>query len=361
MEGTTVSTLDDRFVLPSLTRIADLDDVPFSVEPIDRAAWVNGQYVAVAIRDSPIHREYEIELRDGRIARLAAGDRLIGALGRRSATLQIVGDWESLGPGTDMDLLSMAGVIGACTSRSPFAAIPAPLTYLGHVVRPPGPVTMGDFAPVGPAAALEAPVVLIIGTSMDAGKTLAASRLIRILTGRGLSVAAAKLTGVGRYRDVLAMGDAGASWILDFVDVGLPSTVVPADEFEAAGVCLLARLGALGADVVMAEAGASPLEPYNGDTAVRLLGEQVRCVVLCASDPYAALGVMDAFGVTPSFIAGRATATSAGAALTARLTGRPVVNLLDPAEFGAAEALLVDELGLADDGASVGAGGGDRG
>lgn len=350
----------DRYLLPSLTRISDLATVPFDVGPLPREQWHTGQYVATRIRDTGVHRDYEIELADGRLARAVAGDCLIGALGRRAATLQVVGDWQALPvarsgpeegepPPLDMDLLSMAGVLGRCTSVSPFARPLAPLTYLGHVRRQGRPVTMGDFAPTGAAGSLEAPVVLVIGTSMDAGKTLAAARIIRLLTHRGLKVAATKLTGVGRYRDVLAMSDAGARWILDFVDAGLPSTVVPVEDFESATVCLLARLGSLGADVVVAEAGASPLEPYNGDAAVRLLGDGVRCVVLCASDPYAAVGVIQAFGLEPSFIAGRATATSAGAELTAELTGRPAINLLDPSEFTLTERILVAELGLEDD------------
>lgn len=38
-----------------------------------------------------------------------------------------------------------------------------------------------------------------------------------------LRVAGAKLTGAGRYRDILAMSDAGAEIIQGFVDVGLLS------------------------------------------------------------------------------------------------------------------------------------------
>jgi uncharacterized NAD-dependent epimerase/dehydratase family protein len=187
---------------------------------------------------------------------------------------------------------------------------------------------------------------LIIGTSMDAGKTLAGTRLIRRLRARGLRIVAAKLTGVGRYRDVLAFGDAGADWTMDFVDAGLPSTAVPAPDFEAAVGPLLGRMGRLGADLAVIEAGASPLEPYNGDTVVRLLGDAVRSTVLCASDPYAALGVMQAFEATPSFIAGRATATTAGAELTARLTGRPCLNLLEDEALAEVDGLLRCELGL---------------
>ncbi len=341
----------DHHVLPCLTRIADFDKVAFNVTPLPRDRWCNGQYIACCVRDNVMHRDYEVELRNGRVAKLFAGDHLIGALGRRSATLEVVGSWEAVEEAHDdqpieLDLLSIAGLMGKCTSRSPFADTLAPLHYLGHVMRDGRATQMRDFAAAAPAASLDTPVVLIVGTSMDAGKTLAAARLIRILTKRGLNVAAAKLTGVGRYRDVLAMRDAGARWILDFVDAGLPSTVVSAEEFEQATTPLLARIGALQADVVVVEAGASPLEPYNGETAIRLLGDHIRAVVLCASDPYAALGVMQAFDLQPSFIAGRATATTAGSTLTASLTGRPAVDLLAPEDFATAERILAAELSL---------------
>ena len=65
-------------------------------------------------------------------------------------------------------------------------------------------------------------------------KTTAAKRIVRVLKARGLRVGGAKLTGVGRYRDILGMRDAGADFVLDFVDAGLPSTACPADEFEPA-------------------------------------------------------------------------------------------------------------------------------
>jgi len=90
----------------------------------------------------------------------------------------------------------------------------------------------------------------------------------------------AELTGVGRYRDVLAMADGGSG-----CDRGLrrrrgSSTAVTTAEFEPALRWILGRLAEIEPDVVAAEAGASPLEPY-GEAAVRLLGDagDARCCV----------------------------------------------------------------------------------
>jgi len=89
-------------------------------------------------------------------------------------------------------------------------------------------------------------------------------------------------------------------------------------------------VAALKPDVLVAEAGASPLEPYNGDIAIDALQKHVRLVGLSASDPYAVVGVQTAFGLTPNLITGPATNTSAGIALAEKLTGIPALNLLDP-------------------------------
>ena len=336
----------NRLVLPSMTRVSDLADEPFDVVPVPKGEWENGQYVVVEIAGDEGNRSYNIELAGGRLAEIAPGDQLVAALGRRAATLQCVGDWESVESIDEMDLLSIAGVAGRCLSQSAFVAPLAPLTYVGHVQRDGHRVNVADFAADHAPRPLSLPTVLIIGTSMDAGKTTAAVRIIRTLVARGLRVAGVKFTGMGRYRDVLAMRDAGAEWILDFVDGGIPSTVVPPDEFRAVATTLLARIDDLEADVVVLEAGASPLEPYNGDVAVELLGEAVRAIVLCASDPYAAVGVLQAFGVEPTLVAGRATCTDAGTSLTATLTGCPALNLLDPSDWPQLEQMLEERLDL---------------
>jgi uncharacterized NAD-dependent epimerase/dehydratase family protein len=204
---------------------------------------------------------------------------------------------------------------------------------------------MATFAACPSAMALEAPVVLIVGTSMSSGKTVAAKAIVRALKRMGMRVAAAKLTGVGRYRDILAASDAGADLVADFVDVGLPSTAVPVADFEPAVEALLSLIAAGAPDVVVIEAGASPLEPYNGDTAVRRLGDLVACTVLCASDPYAVVGVMEAFGSRPDLISGRATSTEAGVALVRRLSGiEAAMNLMDHRSHPALERLLRDRI-----------------
>ena len=62
--------------------------------------------------------------------------------------------------------------------------------------------------------------------------------------------------------------------------------------------------------------------------------------MLCASDPYAVRGVIDAFDATPDLVAGRVAATSAGVDLVARLTGLEAIDVTDPGQVGRIDAHL---------------------
>jgi hypothetical protein len=93
-------------------------------------------------------------------------------------------------------------------------------------------------------------------------------------------------------------------------------------------------------DVVVAEAGASPHEPYNGSVAMEALGTQAKFTVLCASDPYAVVGVSQSFGIKPDLVTGIATSTTAGVELVEKLTDVPALNLAESAAHGRLLSLL---------------------
>ena len=181
---------------------------------------------------------------------------------------------------------------------------------------------------------------------MSAGKTLTGRLACELLSEAGLDVTGAKITGAGRYRDILAFQRSGARQVYDFVDAGLPSTIVPEDEYRAAVRPLLRRIAAESPDYLVCEAGASPLEPYNGRAAIDELGDNVVCRILCATDPYAVVGVMQAFGFEPDLVTGPATNTSAAVDLVSQLTGVSGINIIDPDARNAFRAFLVGRLGL---------------
>jgi len=332
-------------VFTSLTRVAGLRDRSFEVEPMSRDSWETGDFVVGEI--VACVSGAKVEVPSGRRAEVAVGDWIVSALGRRYATLEVVGDWEEIEPDGRMEILSGGGILGRCTSSSSLVPSLPELAYRGHVTIEGEKVTMrGSVEPVPPRD-YDMPTVLIVGTSMSAGKTTAARSVVRALARRGLRVAGAKLTGAGRRHDVLAMRDAGASATFDFVDVGLPSTVVPVEAYREALGELLSRMAASETDVAVVEAGASPLEPYNGEAAIEALGDAVRCTILCATDPYAVLGVMRGFDDRrPDFVSGIAASTEAGVALIERLTGLRAIDVREPSALDEIEAILEACFGL---------------
>lgn len=322
----------NALVLGSLARIADFHVNPPDVVPVPRDQWRRGDYVVVEMLDAEGH-EYEVESIDGSPVMMRPGDRLLGALGDRAATLEVVGSWTAVGDDLRMQTLTAAGVLGVCTSASPVSRPLADVQYVGHAARDGRPLNMADFVTPAPEREVTAPIILIVGTSMDSGKTVSAVAMTRELARMGKRVVGMKVTGVGRLRDTLSMRNAGAERIFDFVDAGLPSSLAGEEEYARALTLLLAKAAAAEPDVLVIEAGASPLEPYRGDVAMRLLEDRVAVTVLCASDPYAVLGIVHAFDghLHADIVTGPCANTEAGRAVVARLTGLDALNMFDEA------------------------------
>lgn len=328
-----------RPILTSLTRISDLATVPYAIRELPRSEWGAADYVLGEVV-APLRVSARLELACGREMNPSVGDLVVGAWGVRAATLEVVGDWQGVDDDGCFDAMTAAGLFGQITSISPFIGDVVHLRYRGHLLRDGRKLTMGDFVRRPAAPAYSGPVVMLIGTSMSSGKTTTGRVVVRQLRRAGLRVVGAKLTGAGRYRDILALQDAGADAIFDFVDSGLPSTVAPREDFERSLEDLLRIIGAARPDVVVAEAGASPLEPYNGDAAIDRLRGQIRCTILCASDPYAVVGVTRGFGFQPDVVCGVATATTAGCRVIERLSGLIALNAQNPASQDDLERLV---------------------
>lgn len=333
-----------RHIFTSVTRIRDLAEEPFDVIRMNRPDWQMGDFVVGELIDASGY--HTIEMPNGRMMEVVEGDLIVGAFGARAATIEACGDWREIA-GDEFQALTPAGLFGQLTSVSPFLGKLLSLHYRGHVQRSGEKLTMKNVLKPEPELHLDAPVVLITGTSMSSGKTLSGRLIVRLLSQMGLRVVGAKLTGAARYHDVLSYADAGAVRVFDFVDAGLPSTVTDSADFEQALVRLLSLIAAEKPDVVVAEAGASPLEPYNGKTAIEVLGDRVRFNVLCASDPYAVIGVAGAFNREPDIVAGGSANTAAAIGLVKKLSGLTAMNLLRKASHEPLRELLIEKLGLA--------------
>jgi hypothetical protein len=325
----------------SVARIADLDEREYDVERRPREDWETGDYVLARVTHRPAP-DVRMENPVGRRVELMEGETVVGALGTRRATRGFVGDWRDVDEDGVMNVMTGGGVLGKVTSTSPYSPTPIEVGYEGHVVTDGEVERMHDHAVTGDGSGFDTPVVLVLGTSMSAGKTMSGRVITRVLVENGYDVAACKLTGAGTYGDVLSMEVAGAEPVYDFVDAGLPTTVVPEETYRNAVGPVLGRMEE--ADVVVAEVGASPLEPYNGEAAVEMIEDNVAFTVLCATDPYAVVGIEDAFGHAPDLVAGIATNTTAGVDLVEELTDCSALNLQSESAKGRLRDTVLESL-----------------
>jgi len=294
----------------------------------------------------------------GRMVRLHPGDVIAGALGHRDALHGFSGVVPpTVSVGDHVQLLNKGGVIGAGAEPAPGIGEPFELEVLGSVVHfPDADRLRGEPADVTKAALPNAllpaelpPVVCILGTSMDSGKTTAASVLITSLVKSGQKVAAGKLTGVSLRRDVLAMSDCGATPAMIFTDFG----VVTTDDENVVGAAhsLLATLVESEPDVIVLEMGDGLLGTYGVHTLLgdRGLRASLSAIVLCASDPVGAWGAArileERFALAPTVISGPVTDTPVGRRYCSGTLGIPAHNaLLDAESLASAVAPQVSSI-----------------
>ncbi|NNF34961.1 MAG: hypothetical protein HKN68_12685 [Saprospiraceae bacterium] len=331
-----------RYIFTSVTRISNLEK-GFDVKDLPYNQWATGDYVVCKI-ERISGKINTAEIRSGRMMSLLEGDIIIGALGIRHATLEATGTWKEVGADKNMHMLTSAGLLGKLTSRSSYISPLIEISYMGHVFQSGNKKTMADYVKKFKSKKFTTPVILFVGSSMSAGKTTSARIVAHQLKMMNYTVTGAKLSGAGRYRDVLSIKDAGADFIFDFVDTGLPSTICERDEYKKALDNMLNMISSTDSDVAVIEIGASPMEPYNGDIAIEAIKDNVVLTVLCASDPYAVLGIMKSFNITPTIVTGPAANTIGGIELIDKLCKVHAFNLIDRKNIPKLRALLKERI-----------------
>lgn len=195
-------------------------DLPVTWEPLQGPQV--GDLVLCEVVSIGIHGRAET-VAGGR-AKLYPGDRIVCAVGNRYATslLEAVAD-----VGEDqVDLISASGLCGRVINRSKKATVPTSLRPVGQAFLDGLPVNLSSFVVTDPVTILSEPRwIVVVGSAMDSGKTTACAATIRGLVESGSRVGAVKVTGTASARDFGSFRDAGASPVLDFLDVGWPSTV----------------------------------------------------------------------------------------------------------------------------------------
>ena len=164
-----------------------------------------------------------LQLAHGRRAELYPGDRIVACLGNRYAPDQFEG-LARIGEGS-LDLVAAGGVVGSVITAHARMDLPTRLRPLGLLCDASRQVlNLSRFGLVPERATRRPPVIAVLGTSMNAGKTTAVAAVVQGLARAGLRVGAAKITGTGAFADLQAFADAGAAEVVDFTDFGHATT-----------------------------------------------------------------------------------------------------------------------------------------
>lgn len=282
-----------------------------------------------------------IEMPTGRLAKVVRGNLVAGVLGARQALHGYMGHMpDKVEVGDVLSILNMGGVIGVCDAPNKDLGPPMQIEILGSAVRDGKPLNIADNA-IPRAATLDAdgpPLVLILGTSMNAGKTFAAAEIIRHWAQSGIRVAAGKLTGVAAMRDTLSMSDNGAIATASFLHCGLPSTV-NAPDLAGVGRAIVRELEKSKPDVIVLELGDGIIGGYRTrdilvDPAIL---SRTTARVLCAGDLVGAWGgvtYLEAIGHRPEVISGPVTDNAVGTRFIQTELKTDAINArIDPVEL----------------------------
>lgn len=219
----------------------------------------------VLARVVQLGQHQKLESPQGRRAQLYEGDEIIVSYGERYAPDQ----FEAVVPEdfSPCDLVAGGGVAGKVLSRHAKIRAATRIEPVGLLADDGGKVlNLAKFGlPRLTAKAALPPVVAVVGTSMNAGKTTAAAGLIHGLSRAGLAVAATKVTGTGSGGDLWTMLDAGARSVLDFTDHGHASTAgLGHDRIESVALSLIAHCAAEKPDVIVVEVADGLLQRETG-------------------------------------------------------------------------------------------------
>jgi hypothetical protein len=308
----------------------------------------SGDVVLAAVGE--IGQHPRLELTTGRRSPLFPGDEMLLAYGARYAPDQFEAEVPpDLQPA---DLVAAGGIIGRMLSSHDSMQDPTQAIPIGLLADDEGVVTLGRCAPLQPSTSPPArwqadrpPVIAVLGTSMNSGKTTTVASIVRGLTAAGYRVAAGKVTGTGAGGDAYMFEDAGATRVLDFTDFGFSSTyLLDGATVTALFTSLVDELAGDEPDAIVVEIADGLLQPETSNLIVDpWFHHIVSKVVFSAGD---AMGAMTGLAelrrrsLDAVAVAGLLTASPLAVRETERVVDVPVVPLLELCTAEIAERVL---------------------
>lgn len=281
----------------------------------------------------------ELENKSGRIHKINDGSKAIFVFGNRYAPDY----YEGFVPEemkTEVDLLARSGVVGRIATKKSSVKDPTRVKILGYVCNDEGTVVnTRHHSLIKPTQSAKKPnrskLVLVVGTSMNSGKSTSAVACCWALSTMGYEVRASKITGTASLKDILYMQDAGAKIVNDFTHFGFPSTYM-LDEGNLLRIFnhLDLRFGNNPKNYWVVEIADGVLQR---EAAILLNSEDVRSrihrLVFAAHDAFGAVGGIDIlknrFNLVPNALSGICSGSPLALREVSDFTSIPVFNNLE--------------------------------
>ncbi|MGO3717493.1 MAG: DUF1611 domain-containing protein, partial [Glutamicibacter arilaitensis] len=210
---------------------AELQRNPQDFEIVRRANMVPRSGDVVIANVAELGKHTRLQSPVSRRQLMFVGQEIMVAYGHRYAPDQFLAHVpDNLGP---CQLVAGGGVASEVIEQHASIDKATQLEPVGLLMRQGKVVNLLDFAPLSienespQAAQIDAPrppVIAVLGTSMNSGKSTTLGCLVNGLVNSGMQVAAGKATGTGAGNDPNLFTDAGAFSVCDFTDFGFPTT-----------------------------------------------------------------------------------------------------------------------------------------
>jgi hypothetical protein len=289
---------------------------------------------------SRIGQHSSLENASGRIHVIHNGSKAIFVFGNRYAPDY----YEGLLPDkmvTEVDLLARSGVIGVVKAKNSLIKDPTRVKILGYVYQEDGSIlNTRSFPLIVPKKGVKkkprSPMILVCGTSMNSGKSMAAVACCWALTTMGHTVRASKITGTASLKDILHMNDAGANPYADFTYLGYPSTYLLSKKE------VLSIFNQLDLKYANNPKNFWVVEFADGiverETNILLSAPDVTSriykLIFCATDAFGAIGGLrilnERFGLVPDALSGVCSSSPLHLRELAEFTNIPVFNSANP-------------------------------
>ena len=331
---------------------AELQRNPQDFEIVRRANMVPRSGDVVIANVAELGKHTRLQSPVSRRQLMFVGQEIMVAYGHRYAPDQFLAHVpDNLGP---CQLVAGGGVASEVIEQHASIDKATQLEPVGLLMRQGKLVIRLDFAPLSienespRSAQIDAPrppVIAVLGTSMNSGKSTTLGCLVNGLVNSGMQVAAGKATGTGAGNDPNLFTDAGAFSVCDFTDFGFPTTYrLDYETVRDLLVAMIREQSATGAGTVVIEI-ADGL--FQGETS-RLLRDpiftaQVDRVLFSAQDALGAQAgeriLLDA-GLDVAAVSGVLTASPLAAMEAQAQLATPVIGTFDLCQAEVAAALL---------------------